>query len=61
MSITAEQWDKAIRNAKDALEDSEDLPLDLRDNDAMSIFFLLRRYRWGERTEQLYNELVRVG
>jgi len=60
MSITDEQWYRAVKEVEDNWFDYEDLWPEERPFSLYDIEMLLIRYNQGERTEHLYNDLLKV-
>ena len=60
MSISIQQWDLAKRNAEYTLDEYHGLSDDIGGFSVSIIEGYLERYRKGERTPQLFEELTKV-
>jgi len=60
MELTQEQWDKALEHTQTMLQMAEELP------QGAGVFYVigckeyLKRYLDGERTEELYNDMINL-
>jgi len=56
--VTQEQWDEAVKDAKEVLEMYKEIPSGIFG--AMNISEVLARYDRGERTKELYEDLKSI-
>ena len=60
MEITNEMWDKAVLHAQTMSEIASQLPSGTGFFYVIGCQTLIGRYNCGERTEELYNEMIRL-